>query len=65
VRIPRCALVVAVLSAVFIVGCGGGDEARPVDLKGTADTASFKGMLDQQTQNRKGGNKAPKAEPTP
>jgi hypothetical protein len=58
VRIPRCAIVVAILSALFIVGCGGGDEAKPVDLKGKTDTSNFKGMLDQQQQNQKGGSKA-------
>jgi hypothetical protein len=61
VRISRCAIVV-ILSAVFIVGCGGGDEAKPVDLKGTADTSAFKGMLEQQTKDLKGGPKMPKAE---
>ena len=61
-RIPRCAIVVVILSAVFVVGCGG-DEAKPVDLKATTDTSGFKGMMDQQTKDLKGGNKAPKAEP--
>jgi hypothetical protein len=59
VQTPRCAIVVVILSAVFIVGCGG-EEAKPVDLKGSADTSAFKGMMDQQTKDLKGGNKAPK-----
>jgi hypothetical protein len=61
VRIPRCAIVVVILSAVFVVGCGG-DEAKPVDLKGTTNTSAFDGMKEQMTKDLKGGNKAPKAE---
>lgn len=64
-RIPRCAIVVAILSAVFIVGCGGEDEAKPVDLNGKTDTSAFKGMIEQQTKNQKAGNKAPAAETKP
>jgi len=65
VRIHRCAIVVAVLSCVFVAGCGGEEEARPVDLKAKTDTSSFKDMIDQQTKSQKGGNKAPKAEAKP
>lgn len=61
-RIPRCAIVVAVLSAVFIVGCGE-EEARPVDLKGTVNSGALDAMKDQMTKDLKSGNKAPKAEP--
>jgi hypothetical protein len=64
VRIPRCAIVVAIVSAVFVVGCGG-DEAKPVDLKGTADTSALDAMKDQMTKDLKSGNKAPKAETKP
>jgi hypothetical protein len=65
VRIPRCAIVVAILASVIVAGCGGGDEPKPVDLKGTTDTGNFKDMIDQQTKNQKTGNKAPKAETKP
>jgi hypothetical protein len=65
VRIHRCAIVVTVLSCVFIAGCGGDEEARPVDLKAKTDTAPFKDMMDQQTKNQKGGNKAANAQAKP
>jgi hypothetical protein len=65
VRIPRCAIVVAILSAVFIVGCGGEDEAKPVDLSGKVDASAFEGMKAQMTKDLKAGNKAPKAETKP
>jgi hypothetical protein len=65
VRIARCAIVGAILSAIIVVGCGGGDEAKPVDLTGKTDTSAFKGMLDQQTKNLKGGLKLPKSQTTP
>jgi hypothetical protein len=64
VRIPRCAIVVAIMSAVFVVGCGDGEENKPVDLK-PADTSNFKDMMDQQTKGLKGGNKPPKSVATP
>jgi hypothetical protein len=64
VRIPRCAIAGAIVSAIFIVGCGDGDEAKPVDLKGTTDTSNFKGMIDQQKNDLK-GPKPPKAQPKP
>jgi hypothetical protein len=65
VRIPRCAIAVTILSAVFVAGCGEDEGAKPVDLKGSTDTAGFKGMIDQQTKDFKGGNKASKAETKP
>jgi hypothetical protein len=64
VRIPRCAIVAAIVSAIFIVGCGGEDEAKPVDLTGKTDTSNFKGMIDQQAKTLKGA-KPPKAQPKP
>jgi hypothetical protein len=65
VRIPRCAIVGAILSAIFIMGCDSSSEPKPVDLKGKADTSNLKGMLDQQTSHLKTGTQPPKAAPTP
>ncbi len=61
-RIPRYAIVGVILSGVIVLGCGGEEEAKPVDLKGTSDNDNLKGMLDQQTKNLKGGPKMPKAD---
>jgi hypothetical protein len=52
VRTTRCAIVAAILSAVFVAGCGGaGDESRPVDLTKQTDTSAFKGMLGDQMKS--------------
>jgi hypothetical protein len=45
-------LIVAILSAVFAAGCGGGKEVEPVGFKKT-DTSPFKGMQDQMTKDLK------------
>jgi hypothetical protein len=63
VRKPRCAIVVAILLAVFVAGCGGGNEVETVEFKKT-DIAPFEQMKEQMTKNLKGGYKAPKETPT-
>ena len=51
-RTTRCTIAAAVLSAVFVAGCGGGEPA-PVDLSKTTDTSQFKGMMDDMKDNIK------------
>jgi hypothetical protein len=53
VQTTRCAIVAAILSAVFVAGCGGGDESHPVDLTKQTDTSGFKGMLGDQMKSAK------------
>jgi hypothetical protein len=57
VRIPRCAIVVVIVSAVCITGCGGGNEVESVPFKQT-DTTPFKGMLEQQAKGLAGAKNA-------
>jgi hypothetical protein len=52
VKAPRFAIVTAILSAVFVAGCGGDSEGpRPVDLSKQTDTSAFKGMLGDQMKS--------------
>ena len=58
-RKPRYAIVVAILSAVFVAGCGGGSEVESVDFKKT-DIAPFDQMKEQMLKNVKSPNKTAK-----
>lgn len=46
-RALRLAVVASLLSTILLAGCGGGDEARPVDVSKSVDQTQFKGMLEQ------------------
>ncbi len=52
-RTTRYAVIASVLSSLLIAGCGDKEEARPVDLTKSTDTAQFKGMLGDQMEKAK------------
>ena len=49
----RCAIVTAIVSAVFIVVCGESGEPPKVDTTAKPPPAEFKGMLNEQMKNTK------------
>jgi hypothetical protein len=64
VRIPSCMIVVTILSAVFIAGCGSEPEVTTSENRPT-DITPFKGMIEKQAGTLKGADKLKGAEKAP